>query len=266
MGKLVVFWSPYAGQAKTTSSMCAIAGSFGLWYPELSIAVSHIKQETNDLERKLDERLEEKEKQELYKKTGITALKLNYRQAMLTSEKIKRSAIPLKMKSIYLYPYADTEKTMDTLTYRLVTEELVKEFDAVFLDLESGNQEKSLLLLQAADYVIIVLPQEPVYWEQFQQNAAEFLQGKKYCILMGGYLKNSRYSKKYYATKKEWMGAGKLAGVIPMNSGFFDAMAEGQTCDYFYRNQLVRKKEENYEFIVQTKKAAEFIRKGVFLS
>ena len=111
MGKLVVFWSPYAGQAKTTSSLCAIAGSFGLWYPELSIAVSHIKQETNDLERKLDERGEEEGKKELYKKTGITALKLNYRQAMLTSGKMKRSAIPLKMKCICLYPFQIQKRT-----------------------------------------------------------------------------------------------------------------------------------------------------------
>lgn len=266
MGKLVAFWSPYIGQAKTTSSLCAIAGSFGIWYPELSIAVSHIKQNSVDLEEKLDARVEENKKMELYKKTGIAALKLYYRQAALTSEKIKRSALPLRMKSIFLYPYAEQEKEIEPLTYRLLTEELKGEFDVVFLDLENGQKKNSLLLLQAADFVVIVLPQGPSFWEALQLQTMDFLEGKKCCILLGGYLKDSKYSKNYYCKKKEWKGETGIAGVIPINNGFFDAMSEGQTCDFFYRNQLVRKKEENYEFIVQTKKAAEFIRKSIFIS
>lgn len=264
MGKLVTFWSPFTGQAKVTSSLCAIAGMFGLQYPEISVAVSHIKQNSMELEEKLDNRSGWEAKQELYKKAGIAALKLNYRHAMLTPEKIRRSAIPLRMRSLFLYP--NTEQEMDSLTFRLLTEDLKKEYDAVFLDLESGKKDNSMLFLKAADFVVVVLPQSPVYWECFFKQEAECLEGKNFCILLGGYLENSRYKKNYYSGKKEFKEKGKLAGVIPINAGFLDAMSEGRTLDYFFRNQRVKKKEENYGFIVQTKKAAECIKKNIFLS
>lgn len=264
MGKLVTFWSPYIGQAKVTSSLCAIVAMFGIQHPELSVAVSHVNQDSMELEEKLDQRNDMRVKWELYQKTGVAALKLNYQQAIPTSEKIRRSAIPLKMKSLYLYPF--TEQKMDLLTVRLLTETLKNEFDVVFLDLESGQRENSRCLMKKADLVVIVLPQSPVYWASFVQQDMSFLDGKQVCVLLGGCLENSKYGRKYYSRKKYVKEGMELVGTIPMNAGFLDAMSEGRTLDYFLRNQLVRRKEENYEFIVQTKEAAEHIRKKIFLS
>ncbi len=264
MGKLVTFWSPYSGIAKVTSSLCAVAGMFGLQYPELSVAISHSKQESIELEEKLDSLTEEKVREELYQRTGIAALKLNCRQASLTSEKIRRSAIVLGMKSLYLYP--NTEQEMDELAFRLLTENLKNEFDVTFLDVESGITEQSMCYLKVSDLVVVVLPQSPIYWERFCNQELKALQGKRCCILFGGYLEHSRYSRNYYARRKEGKECGEILGGIPINTGFFDAMAEGKTLDYFFRNQWTGKKEENYGFIVQTKKAADGIRKLLYLS
>ncbi len=263
MGKMITFWSPYIGQAKVTSSLCAVAGMFGMEYPELSIAISHIHRDSLALEEKLDSSTPVETRKELYKKTGISALKLNCRQAVLTSEKIRRSAVPLRMKSLYLYPY--TEQEMDRLTYKLFTETLKNEFDIFFLDLENGKQELSLRFMKEADLVVVVLPQSPVYCKQFFEQE-EWLKEKEICVLFGGYLPKSKYSRNFCMRKTERKADGGWTGAIPINTGFFDAMTEGKTLDYFFRNQLVGKKEENYEFIVQAKKAAEGIRKKLFFS
>ena len=53
---------------------------------------------------------------------------------------------------------------------------------------------------------------------------------------------------------------------IPLNAGYLDAMSEGRTLEFFLKNQWVEKKEENYEFIVQAKKAAECFQRKLFLS
>ena len=89
MGKLVTFWSPYVGQAKVTSTLCAVLGALGMQYPEFEIAIGHTKADSIELEERLDDRFCLENKKELYEKTGVSALTLNYMQAVLTSEKIR---------------------------------------------------------------------------------------------------------------------------------------------------------------------------------
>lgn len=265
MGKLVTFWSPYIGQAKVTSALCAVAGAMGMQYPELEVAISHTKTESMELEERLDYRFGMEGKKELYEKSGVSALALNYMQAVLTSEKIRRCAIPLFMKSLYLFP-GGKRGMQEELVFRIMTENLVREFAVVLLDLENGKNEKSLRFMNAADAVVVVLPQHPDYWEVFFREEAELLAGKKFYIMIGDYLGNSRYSMNYFGKRKEYRGKERLIGGIPVNYGYRDAMIEGRTLEFFLRNQKVESKEENYEFIVQTKKAAEYIKKNLLLS
>ena len=110
MGKLITFWSPYRGQAGVTSTMCAIAGGMGIEYPELEIALSHVWTDSVELEKRLDGRIGRTGTRDFFDKTGITALKMNYRQEVLTPEKIRRCAVPLLMKSLYLFPGSRQEK------------------------------------------------------------------------------------------------------------------------------------------------------------
>lgn len=264
MGKLVAFWSPYIGQAKVTSTICAIAGAMGMQYPEMSVALSYTVPGMTELEEKLDCQNRQEEKKEVYRNFGIHALKLNYMQSILTSEKIRRCGIPLLMKSLYLYPYMENEK--DELAFRILSEYLKKGHDAVFLDVESGRGEYSGRFLEAADIVVLVMPQDPKYWQQFVTEGTECLAGKKPVVILGGTLEKAKYNARYYSKKREWNIPGIIAGTVPMNHGFLDAMSEGKTLHFFLKNQLVIKKEENYEFIFQVKKTAENIRKSLFLS
>lgn len=263
MGKLIAFWSPYEGKSKVTSSLCAIAGIFGMEYPEISVAISHGLQAGTDLEEKLFSMETWEEQCELYKKTGIAALKIHCRQGILSAEKIRRSGVPLCMKSLYLYPYIEQAGDRGELTTQLVTETIKSEFDIVLLDLKSGVHQENECFFEAADLVVVVLPQEPVYLKRFLKNYGQNPAVKEYCFLFGGYLEKSKYRYKFYQKNKEFWK--NFAGVIPNNVGFLDAMAEGKTLDYFMKNRRLNKKEENYEFIVQTKKAAEYIRKQIFI-
>ncbi len=258
MGKLITFWSPYRGQAGVTSVVCAIAGAFGLEYPELELALSHTRTDSMELEKRLDGRPGRAGKKELFEKTGVTALKLNFRQAVLTSEKIRRCAIPLLMKSLYLFPGGGRQE-QDELWFQLMTKKLVQEFSMTFLDLECGWSEASLQLMGEADMAVIVLPQRPEYWQQFLEHDVEKLEVKRTGLMLGGYLEHSRYSPGYFLRKYP----GRILGAVPRNAGFLDAMTEGRTLDFFQKNKSVGKKEENYEFIVQTKRTAECLKKAV---
>lgn len=265
MGKLVTFWSPYSGKSKVTSSMCAIATQFGMDYPELSIAISHTGPGEFSLEDKIDARIGTmEEKQELYRKTGIGALKISYRQAMLTSEKIRHSAINLRMKSLFLYPNMEKEK--DELSFLILSKILKDEFDVVFLDVESGKKEDTFRYFAASDLIVVVLPQDPGAWKLINGEEVLWGKGEAQCIIIGGYLNTVKYGKSYLYRNMDGKQKKALCGVIPVNCGFFDAMAEGRTIDFFYRNQRVRRKEENYDFITQTRKTAENIRTKLFVS
>lgn len=265
MGKIIAFWSPFVGKAKVTSSMCAIAGMFGAEFPEYSIAVTHIGSDCMDLGEKLDYRYENIPKEELYGKVGISSLKLNVRQAMLTTEKVRHSGIPLIMKSLFFYPNIE-EMKYDELIHYIITQVMANEFDAVFLDLKSGKSSHLRRWIDAVDFVVVVLPQDPLSWKNYEPCETEYLTGKKHFILLGGYMENSKFNRNCYMRKTKGKIQGELLGEVPLNIGFFDAMAEGKTLDFIYKNQRVRKKEENYEFIFQTKKVVHLLRKNIFFS
>lgn len=223
MGKLITFWSPYLGRAKVTSSLCAVAGMFGIQYPEWEIAISHTSQGSVSLEGKLDAGIRAEEKKSLYERMGITALTLNAMQAALTSEKTRRCAVPLFVKSLYLYPGYGTEYTQE-LAFSILTEHLKQEFAAVFLDLESGWNDSSLRYMKASDFIVIVLPQEPDSMELLWSGNIEALENIPKAFLIGGYLTHSRYSLNYFLRKSDNRSKGRFAGAIPMNTAFFDSM------------------------------------------
>ena len=261
MGKFIAFWSPFIGQAKVTSSMCAITAAFAMQYPELEIALSHTQPESMELEQRLDCRIGFTGKRELYEKTGLSALTLQYMQAGLTSERIRRCAIPLFIKSMYLFSGIGKKAPLDPIQYSILTEKIVQEFDSTFLDLATGEQETSFQFMKVADIVVVVLPQSINCWELFFKQYMGKLEGKEVCIVMGGYFGSSKYNETYFKRKRECKTKVKWIGTVPSNIGFMDAMIEGRTLEFFLKNELIGKKEKNYEFMEQTKRTAEQLKK-----
>jgi len=266
MGKLVTFWSPFIGHGMTTSSLCAITGGFLLQFPEWNIAISYTQKESHDLLGKLDNRCGLQSKKELYENVGLNAMKLYVRQMELTNEIIWRCGLPLDVKTINLYPNTCNSSGDETLLYQLLTKQLKQAFDVVFLDLGTGNRKDAVMYMSEADMAIILLPQEPSYVERFIREEEQYLEQAKYGIVFGGSLIGSKYNCSYYMKRGEKIRNSRILGEIYRNADFFDAMCDGKTIDFFLRNQLVAKKEENYEFIFQAKKTAKCIGKKIISS
>lgn len=264
MGKLLSFWSPYAGHGKTTASLCAIVGGFAMQYPELSIAISHTQKDSAALLKKLDNHACLWNDSGLMSGFGIEALKMYVRQTADSMDYIRRCGVPLLEKRISFYPNYSKKEMNDSLTFQVLTELIKREFEIVFLDLQSGNSEEALPYMQESDYVVIALPQDPFYIDSFWQNAEAYIENVNYGIVFGGCFLDSQYRGAYYLKKYGKRLSDKVLGEILWNTEYFDAMATGKALDFFFRNSMPVKKEENYEFIVQIKKTTERIQEKLF--
>lgn len=264
MGKLVSFWSPYSGQGKTTSSLCGIIGGLTLQCPELIFAVSHMQKDSVALLRKLDSHAFRWQEKGLLDGFGMGAMRLYERQNVLSNETVRRCGLPLYEKSVYFYPNVTRNGLDENLTFQVCAEQLRKEFELVFLDLESGNKGDALRYMQESDYAVVVLPQDPFYTDCFLQKEETHMKNINYGIILGGCFGCSRYRSAYYKRKYGKKVSDKFLGEILWNADFFDAMTVGKTRDFFLRNSVPAKKEENYEFIVQIKKTTERLQEKLF--
>ncbi len=269
MGKILAFWSPVKGQAKVSSSMCAVVAMLGKKYPQTEMAVSSAA-EGWALEQGLDAKYKLETRKEVYARSGMAALILACKQGMLTKASVRRCALSVPFTSAALFPgLGCRENTVHggnttELEQYVIKAHLAKEYDLVCLDAGSGYQKQNEGCLKQADVVIVVLPQNPWAWEAYSKNR-DMLCGKKVGILFGEYLKSSKYGMKQYESR--YLGKEEtVVGVIPCNVGFRDALAEGRCAEFLFKNERVGKKEENYEFMESVGKAAEKIEERVFLS
>ena len=270
LGKLVTFWSPVIGQAKVTGSLCAVVSSLGVTHPEIEIAVSAVCGNSAGLEGCLDERIGWTRKQELYERSGMTALLAACKQSDLEREAIRRSALPLVMKSVALFPGLRSEmkmihgKEVERLEQYLFLEKILQEYDVTVLDLKSGWHNSAVFYMKQADIAVIVLPQNPGVWKQYKEDRRR-LELKQEMILLGGSTGNSRYGPGQ-VSRTIFCNPKGTVGVVPWNAGYMDAMSEGRTMEFFLKNVHVRARDENYEFMEETRKTAETIRRRLFIS
>jgi len=235
-----------------------------LQYPEIDVAICSALSDSIGPEQYLTEQKNKELLWNVYKKMGIEDLKLHFRQEILSPEIVRRSAISLKMNSLFLYPDNSKDKMLDDIHFQLLTKTLKQEYDLIFLDLGNRKKDQTLRFLETADFVVIVFPQARRYLEEFLINKELILKKDRCGILFSGYLGECYIGQnRHFPEAKQ--NIGETIGVIPMNTAFFAALEQGRTLDFFYRNQQAEKKEDNYGFIVQTKKAAERIRKKLFV-
>ncbi|MBQ8877753.1 MAG: hypothetical protein IJ029_03425 [Lachnospiraceae bacterium] len=266
MGKLVCFWSPYAGHGKGTSSLCAVLGGFVLQHPELNIAVSYTQKGDKSLIKKLDGDVAAWNDNGWLDSFGIGTLKMFSRQNTVSTDYIRHCGLSVSDKELFFYPNVSWGEPDDRETFELMTKHLPKAFDIAFLDLESGDKERAVQYMEAADYVIVVLPQEPLYAEKFLQENSGSFAGIDFGIIFGGCISSSQYRSAFYKKRYGKKTGDRILGEILWNADYFEAMSAGKTIDFFFRNNMPVKKEENYEFISQVKKTTERIREKLVFS
>jgi len=271
MGKLITFWSPVIGQARVTSSVCAIVSALAIQQTGTEIAVSSVGAGDTGLEDSLENKMYWRKSKELYERSGVAALILAYKQGELTRERIRRCCLPLAVPSVTLFPGLNSEvqliygRDMERLEYLILAEYLKREYELVFLDLKNGMDERSFRYMEASDLIVLVVPQNPKVWKCVYQLCRDRFREKKIYLLFGGYLSDCKYNMARYRREFEH---GKRTGIgaVLMNEGYLDALAEGKAAEFFLKNEYVMKKEENYEFMALAKRAAKEIKESVFLS
>lgn len=270
MGKMIAFWSPVRGVSKVTSSLCAVMISFAMQYPQYEIAFSSVGKDDTSLEDGLGNYGKWPEREGLYNRSGVAALLQNCKQKDMNTVRIRRCALPLFLPSMSLFPGLHQEERMihgheaDFLEKYIITECLHKEYDLLCLDLCGGKYEKSLEYMQLSDCVIIVLPQNPSVWHMYQRDYGKCLEELQKGILFGGYIPLSKYGVAQYERNYRAKGENIL-GSVPLNEGYMDAVADGKTVEYFFRNEKAGKRDSNYEFMESTKKAAKKLHDFVFV-
>lgn len=276
MGKTVVFWSPEQGHGNVTSAVTAVVSAIGLWHSFLEVALAYTGCDKLDLEYRMEQKLRERGKTDCFERTGVKALEFHYRQGALTSEKIRRCAVPLLFPSVSLFPslsggylpgggkgkeYQDNSK----IRHYLLTEKLKKDYALTMLDVKSGCEPESLSFLEAADLVVIPVSPDPARWSRIISEGEESCKGR-HLYLLSGYHAQSIYGPaQFRRIVCRHAGYGKevqSAGLV-YDCGFADAMSEGRALEFFLKNEEVKKQETQYEFMEQSRKLAKQIIREV---
>ena len=266
MGKLVVFWSPWHGQAKVTASMGAIASTLHHQTKE-SIVMTHTQFGMADLEGSFDARRNLQNRKTLYHGVGLHALILNFKQTVLTKESIERCVIPLAERDFYLLPgteqpmdlvqNANTEEIIETILIRFV----VPMYDWTFVDLASGKNSLSERLMEQADIIVVTLSQNVATWTSFFEQWENLAKSKKVFYVLGGHKKESKYTINNFQRMFHMFVSYQQCGVVPDCAGYMDAISEGTASAFFLSNEYVKQGQENFEFIQKCRQTAQKIWK-----
>lgn len=265
MGKLVVFWSPWHGQAKVTANMSAVASLLNYDINE-RVIMSHSQFNMADLEGMFNFRMRDERRKTIYGNAGLSALILRVKQSWLTEEVVEECLMPVASTTgLYLLPgteeNVDVLKGSDTeeLVYALLGRDIKAHYEWVFVDASAGNNPLSMKLLKAADVAVINLSQNIATWDKFMDDYPELATMKNALFVVGGYDDDSRYNKRNLVRMYESLSNNNV-GVVPYNTGYMDAISEGAVARFIFANEGVKKGEENYEFIAECRRISNMIQ------
>ncbi len=278
MGYLVTWWSSYHQQS-TTASMAAVASC--MRERDETVCVTHSQFAQSDLEGMFRGRIKDEAMNSLYASKGLAGLLLRYRLSpKLTKDDVYRCTFEEDLNGVRLlsgiaheYPLNDDEECL----YRMLTGPVKDSFDYTFVDAAGGvfnNLSKNLL--EASDLVVVVLKQSEHIIAEFESNGLPELdptRGDKlfdenrecnghiktpYKILLGNYNSHARGLK----AQNIGLRYGDVPLAVPYSIDYMNAVNEGRVSSFFIANEKAKRgKDDTYEFINLTRKAADSIRK-----
>lgn len=239
MGATVVFWSPVAGQAGTTTSLLAAAACLGMEYSTRLLVLGHLQSGYAALERGF-----------YYSSAirdngggsdmGIDALLRLLQTRKLEPGLFRNYTLPLLRDRLDLLPgsgKSDTEAVFfeeGVLASLLATAR--QAYDLVFMDGGSGYTSLWTNVLQAqADILVVCLPQNRLVLEQYfhSSNPPGRSETKK-LLVFGQYDSQSALTVKNILRQFRQQ---KPAYPIPHHSGWLDAVQHGDAIPFMFRNR-----------------------------
>ena len=261
MGKMIVFWSPWHGQAKVTASMGAVAIQLNRISKE-RVVMTHSQFEMADLEGMFN-RMDPEKRKLLYINSGLSAAILRFKQSKLTEDAIEQCLIPVTSTGLYLLPGTEQsaavvqETDTSDIVRTLLARDIPNHYEWVCVDLLSGNNPLSMQLIEAADVVVVTLSQNAATWEGYFKNSPAPFKKDNVFYLLGGYDANSRNNEKRFMQLYSKYVTEDRVGVVPYCTGYMDAISSGTAMTFHYVNENVKKNEENFCFIKECAQTAE---------
>lgn len=253
--KIIAFWSNVHGQSKTTSNMIALASSIALEENYSSI----LTQTHFDL-NKLDAYLigSREYSQEVFIDVGIDGLVRSMKLATLDKDVIHNYSIPLIKNKLSLLPGTTSDNRdiyMESMkqSIRKMLGEMNKHYDFVFVDLNSGLDEISKLVIEQADIVVVNLCQNRAVLDDYFQNKC--INKKDMLYFFGSYDKNSSYNIRNLKLMYRQLKKSSTC-VIPYCTGYMDAESKGLAINFIKEN-IDNPSENNRYFIDNLKLASQ---------
>lgn len=144
--------------------------------------------------------------------------------------------------------------------FKIIYQKAQEYYDAVLLDMHSGNNSPVIQsLAMQSDLIVVCLNQNiSVLNKYFEQKGSwpEFLHEKNHVLLLAQFDPFSKYKVKNICNKFGFKG--KIL-TIPYNTSFKDHCNDGDIKGFFSRNRYINRTDENYLFMKEVRNAAKTI-------
>lgn len=260
MGTTVVFWSPVAGQAGTTTNLIAAASCLGMEYSARLLLLGHLRSEYAAVARAFYSLSEMDDKHT--SDVGIDSLLRLLQNRKLEPAMLRDYALPLLQDRLDLLPgsmkpddlFQDTSQTWLTPLLQIAR----YAYDLVLIDGGSGSTPNRLW--NEADILVVCLPQNRLLLERFFQTfESERTHERRTLFIIGQYDPHSRLTVKNLM--RQFRGL-RTAYPVVHNSGWLDAVQYGDAINYWFRNQRIVRTHENYFFVQQVRQLAQVLTKS----
>lgn len=254
----IAFWSSSPGKGCTTASMLAVA-CMAAWGRRQDTAVLPMQGHNGALLRAFISKSDEASVKTLAD-SGMDSLVRTLKEGVSDTSLVRDSAFsfcqgrlhaftPTKNRNVQAYNDGFAAALPGMLTA------LGSAFDAAFLDCPAGMQPISGRVIEAADAVVICLPQS---YDEVDALFSGFNFGAgKYFFLFGDYDAGSMCSVRNLQRSYRKLVTPKNSAVIPHCTEFNNAMNNSSVARFFAKNVKCVKGDPNYPFIRDTGAAVE---------
>ncbi len=253
MGKIIEFRSSFRGTGHVTSCLAAVAACLSV-NPDISVAVTQTPGRNAGLQELFDHHITRSLREEVYKKTGLSALVLMFKGGRLGPQKVRECALRTVNPNLDIFPAGpmlmeDCSREDDEAVRGVIIREMAKAYDYVLVDCGTDN-----CLKEKGDLTVCLLPQNARAWRHYFGNGRE---DKDTLYVINGYMKSSVSNLRTFRFHYR-----RELTAIPMSVGFMDAMASGAVPELFWTGKMAGRMLADHEFIENVEKLTRSIREG----
>lgn len=249
----IAFWSPYHGQAGTTSNILAVSLIAGM-VNKKNVILTQTQFDMNNLEAPLvGVNSKNKESIEYFRGTGLDTLLRSYKASPLSHEDIENCCISFEGTNVRLLPGSSKanrthfEAEMEASINGLFSN-IEKHYDILLIDVSSGINNLSMKIIKDCDLLVVNLSQNIGIVDDYLSHPVQNVNGEVF-YLLGNYDYNSKYNlssirRRFFKHIKR-----NNSGVIPYNTSYMDAQNDGTVINFFRNNLKTTKNDSNKYFI-----------------